>query len=247
MKKIAVALLLGISVVHFGACNNPANGSDNNQAGTTNQTLAVPDFAQKLENTPRAQLIDVRTPGEFAGSHLKNAVNMDISGDDFKNAVSALDKKKPVFVYCLSGGRSSRAADQLQDMGFKTVYNLEGGIMRWQSAGKPVETGAGAPAKTGMSLTDYSQLVNKPGYVLVDFNAPWCEPCKKMMPVLEGIADKKKDKLQLLKINADDNKQLMQDKHIDGIPHLELYKDGALVWQHEGYIEEAQLLAETKL
>ncbi|TAE59522.1 MAG: rhodanese-like domain-containing protein, partial [Bacteroidetes bacterium] len=50
-----------------------------------------------------------------------------------------LDKSQPVFVYCAVGGRSGRSAQTLQQLGFTQVYDLEGGITRWQQEGLPVE------------------------------------------------------------------------------------------------------------
>ena len=124
---------------------------------------------------------------------------------------------------------------------------MEGGIMQWRSAGKPTETGVGATFKPSLNLETFGKLTSSNKYVLVDFNATWCEPCKKMMPVLESLAEKKKDKLSLVKIDADDNKDLLIQKGIASIPYLELYKDGTLVWKHSGYIDEDALLKETKL
>ncbi|MEO8759652.1 MAG: thioredoxin family protein, partial [Bacteroidia bacterium] len=94
---------------------------------------------------------------------------------------------------------------------------------------------------------DFNKAVTSDKYVLVDFNAKWCKPCKKMAPMLESIADKKKDKLILIKIDADENKELLKEKQIEAIPFFELYKDGKLVWKHQGEIDEATLLKETNL
>lgn len=65
------------------------------------------DFAQKINSTSQPQILDVRTPKEFSDQHLDNAVNINWNSDDFDKKVAGLDKSKPVFVYCLSGGRSS--------------------------------------------------------------------------------------------------------------------------------------------
>ena len=56
------------------------------------------------------QLVDVRTPEEFKGNHLKGAQNICVTSDDFKEKVKMLDKNKPVYVYCYKGGRSAQAA-----------------------------------------------------------------------------------------------------------------------------------------
>ncbi len=248
MKKIITIALLS-SVGYWASCQNSTSGAGNSQTSGTavNATIPVADFEQKITAQQGIQLIDVRTPEEFAGGHIKNAVNIDIKGDDFDKELAKLDKSKPVMVYCLSGGRSSKAASKMKDEGFSEVYNLDGGIMSWKSAGKPVESGSTTSKALGMSVADLEHLVTKSKYVLVDFNAQWCEPCKKMMPILEALAERKKADLSLVKIDADANEALLNAKGISGIPYLELYQDGKLVWKHSGFMEEKELLAETKL
>lgn len=85
------------------------------------------------------QLLDVRTKEEWNGGHLQGAKLVTLSKEGFVDKAKAtLDPKKPVLVYCKSGGRSAKAAKQLREAGF-TVYDLDGGITAWQKAGKPVQ------------------------------------------------------------------------------------------------------------
>ena len=243
--KKQISLLLVLITLNLSACKN---GNTAGGQGIVNEKISVVEFDKKLGTSPGAQLIDVRTPGEYAGGHLKNAINIDLRSPDFEQRIGALDKHKPVFVYCLSGGRSGAAADKMADMGFQEVYNMDGGIMKWGAAGKPTESGAGAaPTSTGMSQADLDKLTATSHHVLVDYNASWCEPCKKMMPMLEALAEKKKGDMTLVKVDADVNKTLLQAKSISSIPYLELYEDGKLVWHHDGALEENELLAQTKL
>ena len=241
MKKQLLTVLL-ISIVGLISCQDTKSSKSG-----IKETISVDQFDQKLSASPGAQLIDVRTPEEFAGGHLKAALNINFNSGDFETQLGKLDKSKAVFVYCLSGGRSSSAANKLADGGFSEVYNMDGGIMKWSSAGKPLDHGSGLDRLPGMSLTDFDKMTAGNKYVLVDYNARWCEPCKKLLPVLESIAEKKKEKLGLLKIDADDNKELLNQKQISVIPFLELYKDGKLIWKHAGLIDEKQLLTETSL
>jgi rhodanese-related sulfurtransferase len=189
----------------------------------------------------------VRTPEEYQEGHLKNALNYNINGSDFDNQLSNLDKTKPVMVYCLGGGRSAEAAEIMEKKGFVEVYNMQGGIMKWNAANKPTDKNPASPAKKGMSLVDFNTQITSDKYVLVDYNAKWCKPCKKIIPMLEGLVEKKKDKLILIKIDADENKNLLKEKGVDAIPVIELYKDGKLIWKHNGEIDEATLLNETQL
>jgi rhodanese-related sulfurtransferase len=85
------------------------------------------------------QLVDVRTEEEFGASHLKDAQNICVTMDNFKERAKGLDKDKPVYVYCKSGGRSARASKILTDMGFTQVYDLQGGITNWEEKGLETE------------------------------------------------------------------------------------------------------------
>jgi thioredoxin 1 len=241
MRRIFSIAVLLLSLHYLGACQNSG------EPGQIKETIPVDQFEKKLATTQGAQLVDVRSSEEFTDGHLKGATNMNVNREDSKDMFNTLDKNKPVFVYCLSGGRSGNAAKIMQKMGFKEIYNMEGGIMKWESAGKPIEHGNAPPKPAGMSMADLNKQVAGSNYVLVDYNAPWCAPCQKMMPVLEAFVQKRKDKVSLLKINYDDNKALAKEKGISGIPYLELYHEGKLVWKHEGAIEEKQLQEETKL
>lgn len=194
-----------------------------------------------------AQLVDVRTREEFDESRIKGAQNIDSNSPDFEKLLTNLDKKSPILVYCLGGSRSSTAAEKMASLGFKKIYNLDGGFLKWKAAGKSFESKESIAATRGMSIEDFNKEVNTSEYVLVDYNAEWCGPCKKMMPILEKITEQRKTKMKLLKIDVDYNKTIAREKKIEGIPYLELYQNGKLVWQFTGYINEATLLRETGL
>jgi rhodanese-related sulfurtransferase len=101
--------------------------------------LSVPDFEKAIQ-AKNIQLVDVRTPQEFASGYIKGAVNADWQNEkQFGEQVKKLDKTAPVYVYCLSGVRSGKAADWLAANGFKEIINLDGGIKAWKAADKKVE------------------------------------------------------------------------------------------------------------
>jgi rhodanese-related sulfurtransferase len=94
------------------------------------------DFEILIKSDKSVQLVDVRTPQEVAQGHLPNALNINIADADFQAKMGKLDKSKPIAVYCGVGGRSGRAAKMLSEMGFKKIYDLEGGLKAWNAAGK---------------------------------------------------------------------------------------------------------------
>ena len=102
-------------------------------------TLEVDIFEKTVNKTPEPQLIDVRTPAEYANGHLPGAILIDVKEATFVSLIKELDNSRPVFVYCRSGRRSLEAAKILEKQGFKIVYNLEGGIISWKEKGKAVE------------------------------------------------------------------------------------------------------------
>lgn len=84
-------------------------------------------------------IIDVRTPDEFAVSHVKGAKNIDISGPDFEKDLAKLDKDKTYVVHCQAGGRSTRSLAVFGKLGFKKIIHMDGGLAAWKKAGLPVE------------------------------------------------------------------------------------------------------------
>jgi thioredoxin len=204
-------------------------------------------FAKKITETPEPQIIDVRTPEEFTSEHIDNAVNVDWWGDNFVSGAEKFDKSKPVFVYCKSGGRSAKAAAKLDELGFATIYNLEGGILKWNAAGLSTraegEQGEAKPSDKiiGMCSQEYAELLNTDKKVLIDFYAKWCEPCKKMAPYLLQMQKDLADKVVIIRLDADENKTLMKEMKIDELPSLFLYENKEIKWKHSGYISEEDL------
>ncbi len=100
------------------------------------KNVNVEEFKKKIETT-EGTILDVRTPGEWATGVIENATKINFYDADFKDQASKLDKNKPVYVYCKSGGRSGSAMEVLKEMGFSEIYNLSGGIGAWDAAGYP--------------------------------------------------------------------------------------------------------------
>ncbi|MBI5772842.1 MAG: rhodanese-like domain-containing protein [Verrucomicrobia bacterium] len=87
---------------------------------------------------PAPVLLDVRSPEEFAVSHLPGAVRCDC-GAGAEAVLAALPKDRPVVVYCAAGYRSTKMARRLAQAGVKEIYDLEGGIFAWAKASGPLE------------------------------------------------------------------------------------------------------------
>ena len=97
--------------------------------------LAPKDFEQRLKQGKDYHLIDVRTLREHQEGTLAGSTNMDFYAKDFAEQLGRLAKDKPLFLICQTGGRSAKAADLAEAMGFKQVYDLRGGYKAWSASG----------------------------------------------------------------------------------------------------------------
>jgi rhodanese-related sulfurtransferase len=98
---------------------------------TTGKAISEMVFAQKMQKR-KTVVIDVRTPDEYKQGHIKNAINYNVLDSlAFKKQISALSKNKKYLLYCKGGIRSGNALVMMQQMGFKHIYHLAGGISAW--------------------------------------------------------------------------------------------------------------------
>lgn len=138
MKKILsivrhtlFVILMTMSAVQISGCNG----------NEKIVSVPAPEFDKAIK-ADSVQLLDVRTPQEYAEGYIDGALNIDVQSDDFqKMAEKDLSKDSTIFVYCRSGRRSMDAAKILTKLGYKVV-NLKGGVIEWKEEGLPV-TGEG--------------------------------------------------------------------------------------------------------
>lgn len=218
MKYIVTLLLLGFTLCSLA------------------QTKIANEQAFKKIKKKGVQLVDVRTDKEYEQNHIKNAIHIDwMNQDKFSEIASHLNKKKPVYVYCKSGNRSSKAAKFLTEQGFQ-VFDIEGGILNWEASNLPLVTSAEELAQ--LNFKDFKSIIKYYPLVLVDFYADWCVPCQQLNPIVTAIADKYKGKVKVLKINTDHNKTLVKQMGISGIPKLAIYEYGKDKWSSTGLVDQ---------
>jgi phage shock protein E len=132
----------------FTACNSTVNTADNTPKATAGQQqtsasgnikiISSAEAKTLLENQNDVVVVDVRTPEEYAGGHVKNALLINKYDADFESRIKALDREKPYLIYCASGGRSGETRQLMEQMGFKQVYDAKG-FEGLKNAGIPVE------------------------------------------------------------------------------------------------------------
>lgn len=125
--KYLLSILIS-SLMFFISCNN---NQASEAAVETNipfvQNISVTDIPEVTKSNTKVKFLDVRTPAETSAGVINGAIKIDYRAKDFKDELDKLDKSTSYIVYCKSGGRSSKSAEIMQQMGFKSIYNLEGG------------------------------------------------------------------------------------------------------------------------
>jgi len=124
MKKVFALIA---SVLLLAGCSSSTGAID----------LGVSEFSTKVAEAGVITL-DVRTPIEFAEGHIEGARLIDFQSGNFENEIAALDKNATYAVYCRSGNRSGQAVKVMQDAGFTSIFNMNGGVIDWANAGLPL-------------------------------------------------------------------------------------------------------------
>lgn len=207
----------------------------------TTTSLSAEEFDKAISSKDSVQVLDVRTPGEYAGGHIKNTLWANWNDrQEFDRRISFIDKSKPVYVYCLAGGRSAAAAAKMRSMGFEKVYELKGGINAWKAADKSLE---GVNNAKQMSMEEFNGALTSSKTVLVDFGAEWCPPCKKMEPVIQSLQKNNAGKFTLLKVDGGKDEAVLRTYNVTALPVFIIFKDGKEVWRKDGVADEKEIAA----
>jgi rhodanese-related sulfurtransferase len=247
LLRRAAALSLAVPL-GLAACTREGPASRDTVAGAAAPSPSAPRGRledldavrfRALAEEKKGLLLDVRTAGEVAAGKLPGASHIDVSDPRARKRFALLPHDWPIFVYCASGARSAAAGRMLQELGFAEVYNLEGGIYAWQRNGFPVERPAGAAAARGaggLTPEAFDGLRKSEQRLLVDFQTPWCEPCVRMAPVLDALAESWKGRAKVLRVDIDQSDALAAREKVEGVPLLVLYVGGQERWRHSGEV-----------
>lgn len=135
MKKVLLAMGSSLLLVFsIASCqeNNGGQGTVLEEQGRYT-VLSPEDFKSRLTTSNDFILVDVRTPKEFEEGHIEGALNIDfLNPAAFDEGAAQLDLDKTLMIYCRSGKRSQKASEKLKAMGFREIYDLEGGFRNWE-------------------------------------------------------------------------------------------------------------------
>ncbi|HON53206.1 MAG TPA: thioredoxin domain-containing protein [Bacteroidales bacterium] len=231
MKQVFVLLLLATTSVFAQNYTN----------------VSASEFKSLIEKK-NGVIADIRTPAEFERGYIPGATLYNSQDPNIGTLLLSIPKTKPVYVYCYSGARSRQIATFLANNGYTQVYNLQRGLIDWNSMGYTLQTPANAAANSAQphayTLQKHTQLINKQSLVFIDYYAPWCAPCKQMMPMIDELTAQYKGKILIEKVNTDASKEVMQQLQIKGVPYLVLYKDGKPVYTQYGMVSKEVLQTE---
>mgnify|MGYP000303450604 CR=1 FL=1 len=116
--------LLFLIIIFFISCSNK-----NTLVYEKTDILSL----DKILNDTDIIILDVRTSEEINAGYIPNSTFIDYYDKNFENKINLIDRSKKIYTLCKSGGRSVKAAEILSKNGFRNVYNLEGGFMRWKA------------------------------------------------------------------------------------------------------------------
>ncbi|MES0490340.1 MAG: thioredoxin domain-containing protein [Leptospirales bacterium] len=208
----------------------------------TIQNITAAEFKERIQNS-NGIILDVRTPTEVTSGYIEGASFININDADFERKISLMQKDKPVFVYCRSGGRSTKAAEFMLKNGFREVYNLTGGTGSWSDAQLPLVKPKNRVDENikQMSVSEFDQVLQSQKIVFVEFHTLWCSPCIKMAPIVDSLQESYKGKIEIMRVDLDVS-QLVAEKHsVSGVPTFILFKNGVEEWRKLGEVEESVL------
>ena len=122
---ILIILLISLLIFLFAGCTGGTK-----MVKTSYTTISAAQAKTIIEENEEVLILDVRTPEEFAGGHLENAILIPDYELDSRAQDEILDKDALILVYCRSGVRSAGAAENLAAMGYTNIYDI-GGIISW--------------------------------------------------------------------------------------------------------------------
>jgi thioredoxin 1 len=190
-------------------------------------------------------LLDVRTLREYQNGHIAHAGNLNFYAPDFADQLLLLSKKDVIYLYCNVGHRSLRAAHVLANNGYPKVVDLRRGILEWNRENLPVVVSPDAKPdlENLMTVEEYNALIAGDDLVFIDYYAPWCAPCRKMMPLIDSLAAEYNGRVNIVKINTDASKDLIKALGILGIPYFVLYRKNQLLFSHSGVLARKELVS----
>ena len=228
--------LLFLIIIFFISCSNK-----NTLVYKKTDILSL----DKILNDTDIIILDVRTSEEINAGYIPNSTFIDYYDKNFENKINLIDPSKKIYTLCKSGGRSVKAAEILSKNGFRNVYNLEGGFMRWKANKMPYDINlVNNDSSNSDSISEKSldSHIKNNTNTLIYISTKWCSPCKKMEPIIDKLVDNNSS-LKVIKIDLDANTYAQERFDVKSLPALVLYENNSVVWHKNGIIAYDDLIS----
>ena len=228
--------LLFFTLIFFISCNNK-----NTLVFEKIDILSL----DKILNDTDIIILDVRTSEEINAGYIPNSTFINYYDKNFENKINLIDRSKKIYTLCKSGGRSVKAAEILSKNGFRNVYNLEGGFMRWKANKMSYDINlVNNDSSNSYLISDKSldSLIENNTNTLIYISTKWCSPCKKMEPIIDKFVDNNSS-LKVIKIDLDANAYAQERFNVKSLPALVLYENNSVVWHKNGIIAYDDLIS----
>ena len=199
----------------------------------------------KFLNDTDIIILDVRTSEEINAGYIPNSTFIDYYDKNFENKINLIDRSKKIYTLCKSGGRSVNAAKILSKKGFRNVFNLEGGFMRWKANKMPYDINlVNNDSSNSVLISEISldSIIKNKINTLIYISTKWCFPCNKMEPIIDKLVDNN-DSLKVIKIDLDANAYAQEKFDVKSLPAFVLYENNSVVWRKNGIIAYDDLIS----
>ncbi|HRE78688.1 MAG TPA: thioredoxin [Flavobacterium sp.] len=91
-------------------------------------------------------------------------------------------------------------------------------------------------------MSNFTDIINSPKPVLVDFFATWCGPCQMLAPILKEVKDELGENISIIKIDVDKNQPLAAQYQVRGVPTMMLFQNGKQLWRQSGVLSKQEII-----
>lgn len=137
-KNLCILTVLGLLIAALAFPPACSKGEATESPGLISEDLKLEEAFTLMEDNQGNHdftIIDLRSAEEYANGHIEEAINLDYNSSDFAQELDELDRDKIYLIYSYTDDVSGQVLDMMAELGFAEVYNMLGGIERWQQTG----------------------------------------------------------------------------------------------------------------
>ena len=140
VRKLCTSAILALLFATLVLLSGCSEGEETGIPGQVTVDVSLEEAFTLMEDNQGSQdfmIIDLRSAEEYANGHIEEAVNIDYGAADFDAALDELERDKVYLLYSYKDDISGQVLDKMAELGFTRVYNMLGGMERWEKIGLP--------------------------------------------------------------------------------------------------------------